>query len=204
MGDSAREDVRDAESAVYGSTARASSVVVRLFGSPRIGVSVADQIDQLPGLSYMYWSVFQRQRDAILPGERFRLRLNSRPYPFAAVEVAGRTLEMADSFELAAASLWLMLRLGGVGARGRRCAGAMHAVAEPEGWPTTLPPLVSSATNPSELAVELSEGIQRLRQAAGWQARPPSTPSAFFRHLARAGSVNSTWRTPRSRPGRRR
>ncbi len=65
----------------------------------------------------MYWSVFQRQRDAILPGEQFRLRLNLRPFPLAAVEVAGRKLEMSDRLELAAASLWLLLRLGGVGAR---------------------------------------------------------------------------------------
>jgi len=77
-------DVRQAEAAVYGDVTRASSVVVRLFGSPKTSVSVADGIDQLPGLSYMFWSVFQRQRDAILPGERFRLRLNSRHFPLAA------------------------------------------------------------------------------------------------------------------------
>jgi len=172
-------DVRQAEAAVYGDVTRASSVVVRLFGSPKTSVSVADGIDQLPGLSYMFWSVFQRQRDAILPGERFRLRLNSRHFPLAAVEVAGRRLEMADRFELAAASLWLLLRLGGVGARTRRSAGGMLAVTEPEGWPTTLPHLASVATTPAELAVELSEGIQRVRQATGWQARPPADPSSY-------------------------
>ena len=89
--------------------------MVRLLGSPRTGGSVVADIAQLPGLSYMYWSVIQQRRDAILAGERFRLRLNMRPYPFTAVEVAGRKLEMADSFELAAASLWLFLRLGGGG-----------------------------------------------------------------------------------------
>ena len=55
----------------------------------------------------------------------------------------------------------------------------MLAVAEPEGWPTTLPPLVSAATTPAELAVELSEGIHRVRQAFGWQARPPGHPSSY-------------------------
>src|SRR5512135_678979 len=175
----ALRDVWEAESAVYGSTARASSVVVRLIGSPRTSVSVAGEAEQLPGLSYMFWSVFQQRRDAILPGERFWLRLHSRPFPFPAVQVAGRTLEMTDSFELAAASLWLLLRLGGVGARVRRGAGGMRVVGEPEGWPTNLPALVSRATTPAELAVELSAGVQRVRQAAGWQARPPADPSTY-------------------------
>ena len=42
-------------------------------------ISVVDENEELPGLAYMFWSVFQQQRDAILPGERFRLRLNPRP-----------------------------------------------------------------------------------------------------------------------------
>src|SRR5438132_7646509 len=43
-------EIFQAESAVFGGPARASSVVVRLFGSPRISVSVADEVEQLPGL----------------------------------------------------------------------------------------------------------------------------------------------------------
>src|SRR5271165_557947 len=69
----------EAEGAVFGNTARASSVVVRLFGSPRMSFAVVGETEQeLPGLAYMFWSVFQQKREAILPGERFRLRLNSR------------------------------------------------------------------------------------------------------------------------------
>jgi hypothetical protein len=127
----------------------------------------------------MFWSVLQQKRDAILPGERFRLRMTLRPLPFAAVEVAGRKLEKADCFELAAVALWLLVRLGGVGARGRRAGGGLRALAEAEGWPARLPPLVSRATSPAELAAELSEGLKRLRQVARWQARPPSEPSSY-------------------------
>ena len=68
------KNLADAESAVFGSTSRSSSVVVRLQGTPRIAASVAGESDQLPGLAYMFWSVFQQKRNAILPGERFRLR----------------------------------------------------------------------------------------------------------------------------------
>ena len=174
-------DVFAAESAVFGNTQRGSSVVVRLFGSPRIRVTVAGDADleQLPGLGYMFWSVFQQKRDAIVPGEQFRLRLQLRPFPFEAVDVAGRRVEMSDSFELAAASLWLMLRLGGVGARTRRGAGGIRAIAEPEGWPAGLPPLASRATTPDELATELGAGLKTLRQVAGWEGRPPVDPSSF-------------------------
>jgi CRISPR-associated protein Cmr1 len=154
-------------------------VVVRLFGTPRIGVSVANDVAQLPGLSYMFWSVFQQKRDAILPGERFRFRLHLRPYPFPAVEVRGRKLEMTDSFELALAALWLFVRLGGVGARSRRCAGGARAVAAPAEWPARLPSLVSRATTPAELAAELSTGLKQVRGAAGWEGPPPGNPSSY-------------------------
>src|SRR5512147_1727418 len=59
LGETLNEILR-AESAVFGNTARASSVVVRLFGSPITSVSVIDGTEQLPGLSYMFWSVFQQ------------------------------------------------------------------------------------------------------------------------------------------------
>ncbi len=172
-------DVAAAESAVYGNTTRSSTVVVRLLGAPQTGVSVVADAAQLPGLSYMYWSVISQRRDAILAGERFRLRMHSRPFPFTAVEVAGRKLEIADSFELAAASLWLFLRLGAVGARARRGAGGLRAIGTPEGWPASLPALISSATTPAELGAELSAGVKQVRQAAGWQARPPADPSSY-------------------------
>jgi CRISPR-associated protein Cmr1 len=174
-------EVRAAESAVYGSTSRSSSVVVRLRGSPRTSISVVGEADveQLPGVSYLFWSVFQQKRTAILPGERFRLILSLRPFPFAAQEVAGQKMEQGNRFELAAASLWLLVRLGGVGARSRRGAGGTRVVAEPVGWPSSLPGLVSQSASASELATELGEGIKRIRQAAGWPAKAISEPSSY-------------------------
>ena len=52
-------------------------------------------------------------------------------------------------------------------------------MAEPEGWPEGLPPLSSKATTTAELAVELGEGIRRIRLAAGWDSRPPADPSSY-------------------------
>jgi CRISPR-associated protein Cmr1 len=173
------KNVWEAESAVFGNSTHASSVVVRLFGSPQTSVSVVGEAEQLPGLAYMFWSVFQQKRAAFLPGERFRLRLSARPFPFAPVEVVGRTLGMTERFEMAAASLWLLVRLGGVGARMRRGAGGMSAVVDPAGWPNCLPSLVSTARTPAELAAELTHGIEQVRRAAGWDVRPPRDPSSY-------------------------
>ena len=55
----------------------------------------------------------------------------------------------------------------------------MCAVAEPAGWPERLPSLVSTARTPAELAAELSAGLERVRQAAEWSARPPTDPSSY-------------------------
>lgn len=173
------ENVWQAESAVYGNTQRASSVAVLMDGQPQTSASLTSETDPLPGIAYLFWSTFQQKRDAIAVGERFRLALRSRPFTFPPVEVQGRKLAMADGFELASASLWLLLRLGGVGARARRTAGGMRAVADPDGWPTSLPPLVSRAATPAELASELGDGIRRVRQVAGWPEQPLPDVSSY-------------------------
>ena len=61
----------------------------------------------------------QQGRDAILPGEKCRLRLQTRPHPFPPVEVAGRTLTMADTYEAGPVfAVAGAMRLGGVAAAG--------------------------------------------------------------------------------------
>jgi hypothetical protein len=171
--------LRAAEAAVFGDTKRASSVVVRLTGTVRTSTTLTPGPEPLPGLTYLFWSVRERGRDAILPGEKCRLRLQTRPHPFPPVAVAGRTLTMADSFELAQASLWLALRLGGVGARVRRAGGGMRAVTQPADWPTSLPSLVGAATTPAEFAQELSLGLAQIRQTFRWPVQPVAAPSEW-------------------------
>ena len=63
-------------------------------------------------------------------------------------------------------------------------------MAEPEGWPERLPPLVSKATTPAELAVELSHGIKRVRQAAGWNGLPPRTRRPMTSSTARLSALS--------------
>lgn len=170
--------LRKAEAAVFGDTQRASRVVVRMSGQPQIGPTPVSTED-FPGAAYLLWSVLQRDRSAILPGETFRLRLQCRSPALAAVEVDGRSIGLEDGFELAAAALWLLLRLGGIGARGRRGGGRVQARQDPEGWPADLPPLPCRAQTPAELATELGAGIRQIRKKVGWQNAVPGPVSSF-------------------------
>jgi hypothetical protein len=157
----------------------ASSVAVRLTGAPRIGDVTVGPGDMPAGLAYMLWTVFQQKRTAILPGERFRLRLQARHWPLPPVVVQGLPLDLNARFDLSLASLWLVLRLGGLGARTRRCGGTLRALAAPDGWPDALPPLAGAATTPAEWVAEVSAGISRVRAFASWRGPAPADPSSF-------------------------
>ena len=161
-------------------------MVVRLFGSPRIGPAVPTDTEELPGLKYMYWSVLQQKRDAIQAGERFRLRLHLRPYPFAPVGWRDGCSGWPRASTWPQPRCGCCIRLGGVRRVGPpRRPGGIRAVAEPEGWPEALPPLVSKATTTAELAGELGEGIRRIRLAAGWNSASRRRP-VVLRYPARA------------------
>jgi CRISPR-associated protein Cmr1 len=171
-------ELRAAENAVYGSTSQSSSVVVRLRGNPQIGDALGERT-ALPGVAFLFWTIIQQRRTGIFPGERFHMRFHDRVLPFTPVVVAGRTLDRTARFDLALASLWLMVRLGGTGGRGRRGAGTMRALANPPDWPAGLPPLVSKADSVAELAAELSAGVRQVRAFTGWQGPEPAMPSSF-------------------------
>ncbi|MFO7901714.1 MAG: type III-B CRISPR module RAMP protein Cmr1 [Planctomycetota bacterium] len=171
--------LRAAEAAVLGDTQRASPLVVRIDGEePRVG-SAGVSAEEWPGVAYMFWSTYQRRRDAILPGETFDLQVLRRVWDFRPVEVNHAPLGEDEVFYLFSAALWLLLRLGGAGARQRRCAGGMQATASPAGWPANLPSPVIQASTPGELAGELSEGLRSIRGGLTWPEKTPSAPSSY-------------------------
>ena len=186
-----------------GTCSDSSTVVVRLFGSPQTSVSVADEVEQLPGLSYMFWSVFQQRRDAILPGERFRLRLQFASFPVR--RGGGGGAEAGDGGQLRAGG-GIPLAAAAAG-RGRRphsplCRGTCIAVAEPEGWPATLPHLVSSRHDPGRAGRRAERGHPAGapgRRLAGAD-RPPTRPRTTS---CTSASFSSTWSTRPSPHGGR-
>lgn len=170
--------LRAAEGAVFGSVTRASPIVVRLDGSPETGPATLSAED-FPGACYMFWSTYQRKRDAILPGQTCQMQLHRRLWDFLDVEVQGETISVERSFHYAAAALWLLLRLGGVGARVRRGGGILRSTEQPTGWPDSVPSPVSRAATPDQLAAELAAGLNAIRRSVPWQTSAPATVSSF-------------------------
>lgn len=160
------EAVRRAEAAVFGSTDEtrggASAVTVRirsrtLPGPERFRRSQRPQ----SGRDYLYWSMAesgQVQRGNYLPprqylptGTKFDLTIATRP---------GASNHNA-ALEAAAAALWLLVQLGGVGSRSRRTAGSLRVLEDVQfqGLQFTL-----RGDSAEEVARSLADGLRRVRE----------------------------------------
>lgn len=83
--------------------------------------------------------------------------------------------------ERACAALWLLLMLGGLGARTRHGAGSLAVVEPTTGWPSTLPilPVVGTLDSPRALLNTLQKGLEQIR--ALFQRDPiPSQEASLF------------------------
>jgi CRISPR-associated protein Cmr1 len=147
LGDNA-ERVRQEEARTFGSTEGASPMVIQRvkdeLGEPR---RLNIKASQKPGLFYMLWSIERLGREAFAPGRKFTLSLRTRPGQSGG---EGPTVWTA-------ASLWLLVHLGGLGARTRRGGGGLRVPEDPTNWQG--PSLVVQATTPKELATELSDKL---------------------------------------------
>jgi CRISPR-associated protein Cmr1 len=167
--DCSPNELAEHESRVFGSTDSASPIVLRLLDEPPKQEPWPFG-DRWPGVNYLFFSMKGNRQDPDRIGfaekQSFRLILQTR---------LGLRDEkrINDAFLQACAALWLFVRLGSVGARARRGAGNVLAVAGGEGWPEALPPLPVRANSAAEFARETSAGLAQLYQALGWP-----TPSA--------------------------
>lgn len=170
--------LRQAEAAVFGDTAEigGSPVILRLSGSPEPVEYQA--VRQKAGLRYLFFSMGQRQggitrwRKCFPAGGRFELTLQTRS--------PGRSDGQETAFRRAAAALWLLSRLGGLGARSRRGAGSLCPTGAPQGWPSDLPAFQSQARTPRALQEELAESLRVLPPKVGLgRATKSPEPSPF-------------------------
>lgn len=175
--------VRTVENLIFGDTTRRSSIAVRTLDEPATGQLPIDPAEA-PGLAYLYYTLYRARRDAILPGEQFRLRLQTTPIAFLNTTVREVTLDEELVWRLATASFWLAIWLGGVSARVRRGAGALAFARAPEAWPESLPSPVVQATTPQQLAEEIAANLQQLRHSFGWQPveQIDSAPTSILLH----------------------
>lgn len=177
------QTVRTVENLVFGDTTRRSSLAVRTLDNPATGQLPIDPTEA-PGLAYLYYTLYRTHRDAILPGEQFRLRLQTMPIPLPDTIVREVSLDGELVWRMAIASFWLTIWLGGVSARVRRGAGALAFARVPEAWPESLPSPVVHATTPQQLAEEIAANLRQLRHSFGWQpvAQIASAPTGILLH----------------------
>ena len=158
------DDLYKAESALFGNTDGASPIVLRLSDAPtEVGPW---RFEQSPGVDYLFFAFKANRQDPERNGfkaeQSFKFGLHTRLGAFRLDS------EAEQSFRQACAALWLMVRLGGVGARSRRGAGGLKVSGEAQGWPTDFPPLAVHARSAAEFAKEQSDGLRQLYRALDW------------------------------------
>ena len=160
FGDRDLKGVKDAESQVFGSTKRASNVVVTL-SHPELNVmpfqkertqQSGGRHPKPSGRDYLFWSMAgfstQPAKQAISKTS-FTLTLGPR---------AGVSDE--NILFQAQAALWLWIHLGGLGSRARRTAGSLRVAA-----PVTAAELnFQTPETPGDLAVLLGQGLGGIRR----------------------------------------
>ena len=163
--------LRSAEASVFGSNEKGSSLVTRI--AP-VGSIASDEYTkqkaihrpgarpQPTGRDYLFWSKastgrkergnYQPPHKYITPDTKFRLALQARP---------GAPNGKA-ALQEAVAALWLLVHLGALGSRSRRCAGSLLATNEPTTSLNDLSLRFSTPRKPSELKTQLEEGLHDI------------------------------------------
>ncbi len=174
--------VRKAEAAVFGSTAAAGPVTIRIHHDSLPKPESFPKLGRPPsGRDYLYWSMAESGRpergNYLGPKQywpaksAFNLILSPRP----------GAPNASDALDRAAAALWLLLQLGGVGSRARRTGGSFAAL-DPLGARGLRFRL--NGPDPAAVAADLAAGLQRIRaicaqEAGGRSSRLPAAPSSF-------------------------
>jgi CRISPR-associated protein Cmr1 len=177
--DTSLKKLYDAESAIFGNTKQASSVIIRaqwLNGEPKDESFNPNEFKQgkidptekcrTSGTNYLLWSMGPlggSARKYYLPDENKTLEL--------ALEKRIGVKDGDQKLLEAGFALWLLCHLGGIGSRARRTAGSLQMVhASPlKGLPSfTAPATVDS------LASHLQSGIQEIRKHFGKSTPTPS------------------------------
>jgi len=166
LGDDFRA-LRQAESAVFGSTDGASPVMVRVKGRPRY-IDLEPRPGRTSGYNYLFWSLFLQRKGkslrCIAPGSTFKVWLGLRP-----------GIPQDQALWQAGAALWLTVRLGGLGSRSRRTFGSLVVRQEPAlDADSPLPSFVSVADDAAAFAAELELGLRTLRNIVGGNGGRPS------------------------------
>lgn len=183
IGDQSLDELRRAEAAVFGSTAAASPVVVRIQPESAETIPFSRLADwdnnqgspRKQGIAYLFFAARrtrqEAERSAICADSRFGLTLVMRP---------GAGSPGQHALKQAYAALWLLTHLGGLGSRSRRGAGSVQVIFS-EAIDGNMPALAIRAESPRQLSGELAEGLKQIREVARelHHSSQVAKPSAF-------------------------
>ncbi len=190
--------VRALENGIFGHTRRASMVAFRSGSHVETSRFDMDR-DTFPGIGYMFYSIYQNRRDGILAQQRFQLRVQTRPCPPTDLVVDEQPLDVDLGWRLTLGSIWLLLWMGGIGARVRRGGGSLQVTTSPTNWPSSLPSLLCESDTPEAYIQELGSKLTQLRHAFGWSPvnEVPEIPNANLLHpgVCTIFMVNKTYTT---------
>lgn len=141
------------ESEIFGSTSHASPLVVQVKS---IGSPCTTSLSHSTAPTYFLFPFRSAAAAAYDARTQIEVTLSLRP-GWTPKVVAGLSV-----LEWAAGSLWLLVHLGGVGARSRRGFGSLKWVEKPPKWPPNLPEPVLNEKNYPE---KVKEGIDRLKNS---------------------------------------
>ena len=158
---------------VGGEQATAGTINLRVTSARFDTKSYTDLSDNTQGISYLWFSARktkrEEERSAIMP---FQCQLKlSLP----------RSKQLKTDLEQALAILALLTRLGGVGSRSRRFAGAVQVakIETNDNLPSTAARLLMQSASPKELAQEISSLIQVARGTFGIHQLTNPAPDQF-------------------------
>jgi CRISPR-associated protein Cmr1 len=147
------QKVATAEKNIFGATDSGSRVLVRIHHDelkPQPLQREGYNIHTATGKDYLLWSALGR-RPCIPPDASFQVTFAIRQYDREEGEAA---------LQQALCAFWLLIQLGGIGSRSRRCAGSL-AVASSSGETFALP--FSAPTSAQALRGQLKQGIAQSR-----------------------------------------
>jgi CRISPR-associated protein Cmr1 len=156
------KDVRDFERYIFGATDEGSSVQVRvktILESTEKFEKEGRSRDRVTGKDYLYWSMVKSGKGNNYKPSRYYFTHDTTLR--VTLSAHGHEDIQARKLECAIASFWLLISLGGLGSRSRRCAGSL-IVTNVSGNITKLS--FAEARDAQELQDILRQGIQEVKR----------------------------------------
>ena len=177
VGAAGEQTMRRCEDYLFGAVgdqATAGAVNLRLFPQASLSLQSYSELTKAQlGTAYLWFAARrtrqESERSAILPTK------------FDFVMSSLRSKQPAQDLEQVAAVLWLLTRLGGIGARSRRFAGGVQVAAVKSNYDpqSIIGQLSISANSPQALASDIAQGIKNARRVFGVQKPANPAPDQF-------------------------